>query len=397
MAARRKKKQSRRFRAVVAILMVIVLIALFVLWKKGYLDDYLPMGDHTHQGGTDNGDGSGDQTPIVTDGLSIHFPMLGNANTGDCTLIKTGNTELLIDAGSKKNSAATIKKYVDTYCTDGILEYVIATHAHEDHIAGFVGTKSGTSRTGILYEYKVGTIIEFEKTNQSLKTEKGNDTLYGEYCQAVEYAQTTWGAKVYSALDCVNGENGAQATYELADGITFTVLDQKYYTEESSTENDYSVCTLVTQGVNHYLFTGDLEEDGEESLVQKNSLPKVKLFKAGHHGSTTSNTSVLMSVIKPEIVCVCCCCGNMEYAKDPLNDFPSQAFVDRVAPYTDRIYVTTIVSDNEDGFEPMNGNIVVSSTGGELTVTCSNNMIIFKETEWFKNNRTWPSNGVGGG
>lgn len=33
-------------------------------------------------------------------GLSIHFPELGNYKTGDCTLIKKGSTEILIDAGA---------------------------------------------------------------------------------------------------------------------------------------------------------------------------------------------------------------------------------------------------------------------------------------------------------
>jgi predicted rRNA methylase YqxC with S4 and FtsJ domains len=32
--------------------------------------------------------------------------------------------------------------------------------------------------------------------------------------------------------------------------------------------------------------------------------------------------------------------------------------------------------------------------GGEVTVNCSNNNTILKETEWFSKNRTWPSGGV---
>ena len=70
--------------------------------------------------------------------------------------------------------------------------------------------------------------------------------------------------------------------------------------------------------------------------------------------------------------------------------FPSQAFVDRVAKYTDKIYVTTVVGENGEGFGPMNGNIVVTSVGGGLSVRCSNNDILFKDTEWFRENRTWP-------
>ena len=81
-------------------------------------------------------------TDLVTDELSIHFLEVGNKYTGDCTLIKSGDTEILIDAGSRQGSAATIVPYIQQYCTDGVLEYVIATHAHQDHIAGFVGTKA---------------------------------------------------------------------------------------------------------------------------------------------------------------------------------------------------------------------------------------------------------------
>ena len=334
------------------------------------------------------------QEDIITDDLQIHFLELGNANTGDCTLIKTGDTEVLIDAGSKQNSAETLKAYINRYCTDGKLEYVVATHVHEDHLAGFYGLKEGGSYQGILYTYDVGTIIQFPMTK---KTNTATTTVYGKYLAAVDYAVSR-GAEVFTALDCYNNaEEGAQRTYTLAEGITFNILYQKYYEnyDSGTGENNYSVCTLLSQGNNHYLFTGDLEEKGEESLVDSNTLPQVKLYKAGHHGSKTSSTEKLMQVICPEIVCVCCCCGNMEYADDPLNDFPSQAFVDRVAPYTDKIYVTTI-TDGNGGYQSYNGNIVVSSNGGEVRVRCSNNDTIFKETQWFKDNRTWPQNGVGG-
>ena len=70
--------------------------------------------------------------------------------------------------------------------------------------------------------------------------------------------------------------------------------------------------------------------------------------------------------------------------------FPSQAFVDNVAPYTDKVYVTTIVADNKQGFTSMNGNIVVTSNGETVTVNCSNNNVVFKDTEWFAANRVMP-------
>ena len=192
-----------------------------------------------------------------------------------------------------------------------------------------------------------------------------------------------------------NGKTAEKITIALADDITLNILYQKYYEAKASTENNYSVCFLLTQGNNNYLFTGDLEKSGEESLVASNNLPKVKLYKAGHHGSKTSSNTALMSVIQPEIVCVCCCAGSSEFNAAPLNTFPTQDFINRVAPYTDKIYVTSLsVSYSGNQTVSMNGNITVSSLGKEVTVTCSYNDVILKETDLFKANRSWPTNGV---
>ena len=94
--------------------------------------------------------------------------------------------------------------------------------------------------------------------------------------------------------------------------------------------------------------------------------------------------------IQPEIVCVCCCAGSDEYTDNVANQFPSQAFVDNVAPYTDKVYVTMMVTEDGESYQSMNGNIVVSSNGGQIAVNCSNNNILLKDTDWFKNNRTAP-------
>ena len=316
---------------------------------------------------------------IVTDGLSIHFLELGNKYTGDCTLIKVGDTEVLIDAGSRKGSAGTIVPYVQQYCTDGVLEYVIATHAHQDHIAGFVGT---TKIDGVFESFVCETIIDYPLTNA--------DSAIREDYEELRDAEVAGGAKHYTALQCWNETDGAQRSYALGNNVTMNVLYQRFYEEKTSDENDYSVCILLTQGERNYLFTGDLEHDGEQSLIENNDLPKCDLFKGGHHGSPTSNTPELFAVIEPKIVCVCCCCGSDEYTDNVANMFPSQAFVDNVAPYTDKVYVTTIVSNNSDGFTSMNGNIVVTSDGETVNVNCSNNNILFKDTEWFAANRIMP-------
>ena len=319
--------------------------------------------------------------------IDINFLELGNDKTGDCTFIKAGDADILIDAGSRQASAATIAKFIEDnhYCDDGVLEYVIATHAHQDHIEGFVST---STNPGIFDRYRIDTLIDFAYTNNEGKA------LYTSYAELRD-AKVKSGdiAHHYTAADCVAEKDGAQKSYEVAAGITMEILDQKFYHEKSKDENNHSVCTLFSQGDNNYLFTGDLEKDGEASLVALNNLPEVQLFKGGHHGSYTANTDKLLSVIKPKTVCICCCAGSTEYTTNMQRTFPAQDAINRIGKYTDKVYVTTVVSDNADKHESMNGNINFHcDKGQDFLVTGSNNNTILKDTDWFKKNRTWPTN-----
>ena len=111
--------------------------------------------------------GSLDVDVIKSEDLSIHFIELGNKYTGDCTLINVGDVEVLIDAGSRSSSVDDIYNYASTY-VDGTLDYVVVTHAHQDHYAGFATENS------LFNKFSVGTVIEFAQTNQ--KSDKGKGT-----------------------------------------------------------------------------------------------------------------------------------------------------------------------------------------------------------------------------
>ncbi len=313
--------------------------------------------------------------------MSVHFLELGNWYTGDCTYIKAGETDILIDAGSRTDSVQTIKAYLDEYVTDGILEYVIVTHAHQDHYAGFA-TNENTDSLFDLYECK--TIIDFAQTNQD--AEKG---MYYNYLRERD-AEIAAGATHYTAKECIDE---GKDVFEVSEGITMTVLDQKYYHEkESSGENNHSVCTLFTCAGENVLLTGDLEEKGERSLIEMNTLPEIDLYKAGHHGSGTSSCPEFLEVIKPETVCVCCCAGSDEYTSNKNNQFPYQEFIDNVSVYTDAVYVTTVCTSNDDKtYTSLNGNITVLISKDGITVECSASDKKLKASEWFKNNRTTPA------
>ena len=183
--------------------------------------------------------------------LSIHFLELGNKFTGDCVYIKYGDVDILIDAGSKQESSSTIRAYIDQYVEDGKLEYVIATHAHEDHISGFNTYNSGTGIiTGILDAYEIGTIIDFPMTNSSSAT-------YNHYQEARTRAIQR-GAFHFTALECYLEENGAKRVYNLDEygDAKLEILYNYYYDHPSSNENNYSVCVKIIQGEHQYISPG---------------------------------------------------------------------------------------------------------------------------------------------
>ncbi|MBQ7880731.1 MAG: MBL fold metallo-hydrolase, partial [Clostridia bacterium] len=246
--------------------------------------------------------------------VAVHFLELGNKYTGDCTYIKVGeNIDILIDCGSKSNSVPTVSNYLNQYVTDGVLEYVIITHAHQDHYAGFATT---TKVDSIFDLYECETIITFSATNQKTPTTyidqdasgtnnvsklgitsysattTSTTTLYANFNRELQdelNTTLTKGSKIgqnpthFTADEVVENYTNGEIVLDETNDISLQVLNSYYYTNKAGTENDYSVCTMINQGDKHFIFTGDLEMDGEAYLVSMNTLPQVELYKAGHH------------------------------------------------------------------------------------------------------------------
>lgn len=370
-------------------LIILVIILVIALAVAGYFVYTKYISTNNNENGNNNSSTNEDnKTPQSTlcDDLQIHILQLDNYYAGDCIYIKAGDVDILVDAGSTQNSAEYIENYIDQYVTDKKLEYVIATHADKDHIAAFVGPKKdGKYETGIFGYYECGLIIDFPQTTKTTE-------VYNNYC-TLRDQEVANGATRYTALQCYNETDGAKRKYQLTDTIELEILYNYYYDHETSNENNFSVCFMINQGDKHFLFTGDLENEGkaEEYLVQYNSLPEVDFMKAGHHGSQTSSSVALLSQVKPKIMAISCCAGSTEYTKTAENTFPAQSSISRIATVEGiKVYCTREIIDNtEHTWQPMNGTIVVTSDGLEVKVNCSNNNTELKDTEWFKNNREW--------
>ena len=77
-------------------------------------------------------------------------------------------------------------------------------------------------------------------------------------------------------------------------------------------ENDLSiVLALEKDGQTQYLWSGDLEKQGEELLLQKAGPGgKTRIWKAGHHGSNTSGSPSFLDAIDPDLIFISCGVGN---------------------------------------------------------------------------------------
>lgn len=404
--ARRKKKTSKAFNVFICILSLLLGLvggAFGVTYATLPLTEELIVGEEAFYSYNSSDVevidvGSGD--------MSIHFLELGNKYTGDSTYIKVGNIDILIDCGSRASSVSTVKSYLDNYVNDGTLEYVIVTHAHQDHYAGFA---TGENTKSIFDHYECDNIITFSTTNQKgsidnitsyAPASKSESKLYKNFKRElndeIENGATHLTSKQI-VEDTTNYPDG-KIVLDASKDINLQILNSAYYTEKASSENDYSVCTMFNYGERYFLMTGDLEEEGESDLVDLNPIftemkndpnKGVEVYKAGHHGSKTSSSEKLLECIKPEKVCVCCCAGSPEYTPTINKQFPTKPFIDRVSAYTQNIYVTTLCVDyDNDLYESMNGNIVIVVTAETVGVNCTNNNTILKETDWYKN-RQW--------
>ena len=88
-------------------------------------------------------------------------------------------------------------------------------------------------------------------------------------------------------------------TVQLAGGVT--VLPPM---SGAGSANELGLTVLAAVGSAGVLITGDMEEEGELRLVETEALPDVAVLVAGHHGSKTSNTQLLLEAVTPDLALI---------------------------------------------------------------------------------------------
>lgn len=207
-----------------------------------------------------------------TERMEVHFIDVGQ---GDATLIKCGEHFMLIDAGDASKGTA-IQNYLQKQKVKR-LDYLVLSHPDTDHIGG---------APVIITKFEIDKVLmsNYEKDNRT----------YQKLIQALDNKR----------LKAVTPK--ADTKYFLGTAeITILAPDKEY-----DNPNDASVCFLIKNGDNRFLFIGDAEEKAEEDILASQIEISADVYHAGHHGSRTSTSEEFLEAVKPAYAVISCGEGN---------------------------------------------------------------------------------------
>ena len=332
---------------------------------------------------SDNSSGSNNNEINYPYDLSVK--VIGSSQSGDCTLLRYNTTEILIDTSYGKESINAVNEILEEKKddTDHIWDYVIFTHPDADHV------KYATDFFKLLDSkgWEVGHLIDFGDEREEDQESQDEADLLTAYKKARNELINNSNVEYYSpnSLDILESRKNQE--YTIDPYFRLTILYNEAYTKaykNKHEDNELSVCCLFQVGNQKLLFTGDLEQDGEKALLNNHRelLRNVTFFKAGHHGSHTSNTLEFVDWIRPAYVAIT---YNYKITEDALANN-----ISKFLKYTDYIYPTA-VKDNTQGAYSLFGNCLFDFNGKNVNVTselndnCTIKQAIINETmtNWY--------------
>lgn len=203
---------------------------------------------------------------------AVHFIDVGQ---GSSTLLQSGSSGILIDAGEKEYGDE-ILKYLRS---NGIstLEYVVATHPHTDHIGGLLT---------VLENFEVKNIIMPKLTSQNAPTTKTYEKLLEIIAQKKIKAIAASYGKEYSV-----GE------------ISLKILGP---VEQNKDLNNMSVICKAVVKTTSFMLIGDAETPEMKSVLSYKPDLSCDIMLMGHHGSRTSLQKSFLKQVDPNLAIISC-------------------------------------------------------------------------------------------
>lgn len=246
--------------------------------------------------------------------MLIHYIDVGQ---GDSILIQVNKKNLLIDSGPKSDK----KKLFDYLSRSNLdkLDYVIATHPHEDHIGNMSEVIDNYDVLNFYAPKIQSTTKTFEKMIDSLKAKKLKINV------------------LKKGTDSIN----------LGENTRVTVFSPSKDSYEDL--NNYSPVIKIQYGKTSFLFTGDAQKDVEKEIITSNEDISADVLKVGHHGSSTSTTKEFLNKVRPSI-------GVISVGSDNSYNHPNSDTIKRLKDNNIKIYRTD-----------KDGTVIISSDGSNIT------------------------------
>lgn len=189
---------------------------------------------------------------------------------GDSILIQQGEHSMLIDAG-KNDAGDTVVDYLKR---QGIvhLDYIIATHPHEDHIGGI---------DNVIQNFDISTIYMPKVT--------ANTRTFRDLVMEIKN-------KKLEVKSPISGD-----TFNLGSAECKILAPNSNNYEDL---NNYSIVLKVSYGKDKFLFMGDAEEQSENEMLQKGYDVSANFLKVGHHGSHSSTSWNFLNKVNPDIAVI---------------------------------------------------------------------------------------------
>ncbi|MBR6871943.1 MAG: MBL fold metallo-hydrolase [Ruminococcus sp.] len=258
---RRKKLTRRCLRGIVLLTVLAAVGAVSLLVWLGVIDPAV----------------FGITKPPAADGASTSVRSI-DVGQGDCTLVCSGGSAMLIDSGESDGKDRVIS-YIKSL---GIsrLDCVLITHPHSDHMG---------EMPDILEAFDVGRVIMPRLPDELVPTGYSYEKLL----------------KVINSRD-IKLEAASNTGFTLGDIRVDTFIPREY-TEKL---NNCSTVVKLTHGENSFLITGDCEREEEKDLLTQGFDLSADVLKVGHHGSASASSEEFLAAVRPSYAVISCSADN---------------------------------------------------------------------------------------